>query len=177
MTPKLIGEMIGIVAIIVSFFIYLSNNRKRIILLKGVSDALWAANSFLLGAFTGGALCLVMVFRAYVFIHRLDKKWAQHRFWLWFFAVMCFVTPIVEILKTGTVALLPFVPVCGSVAAVFGFYDTNLTRIRALNLIGSLLWLTYAIYTNNITLTISGIVSICSILIGAWRAKTGRTPQ
>ena len=37
MSLKLIGELIGIVAIFESFFIYLSNRRKHIIFLKCIS--------------------------------------------------------------------------------------------------------------------------------------------
>ena len=101
MSFKLIGELIGAVAIVSSFFIYVSNNRKKIILVKGVSDVLWAVNSFLIGAFTGGMLNLIMVFREFVFYHRLDKKWAQHKIWLYVFCMVCFVSPVLSAAKGG----------------------------------------------------------------------------
>lgn len=171
MDLKLIGELIGIIAIIESFFIYLSNRRKHIILLKGVSDAIWAVNSFLVGAYTGGVLNLVMVGREFVFYNRIDRKWAQHKFWKYFFILMCFASPIIETVKTGVFNIVPFFPACGSVVAVFGFYDDNPKRIRILNFFASLPWLIYTIYTNNITSTISGIVGICSIIFGSLIAK------
>ena len=171
MSFKLIGELIGAVAIVSSFFIYVSNNRKKIILVKGVSDVLWAVNSFLIGAFTGGMLNLIMVFREFVFYHRLDKKWAQHKIWLYVFCMVCFVSPVLEIIKTGSFAILPFFPACGSVAAVFGFYAKKPSTIRALNVVTAVPWIIYSAYMNNITSCISGLVALCSILIGTIRAK------
>ena len=171
MNLKLVGELIGIVAIFESFFIYLSNRRKHIIFLKGVSDAIWAVNSFLIGAFTGGVLNLIMIFREFVFYNRIDKKWARHRFWMFFFIAMCFASPTIEIIKTGTFALLPFFPACGSVVAVFGFYAENPKWIRILNFLAAIPWLIYTAMTNNITSTVSGIVGMCSMIFGTVISK------
>jgi len=168
---KLIGEVIGIIAIISSFFIYVSNDRKKIILVKGISDVLWAVNSFMIGAFTGGVLNGVMVFREFVFYNRLDKKWAQSRIWLYFFCMVCFVSPVIEIIKTGSFVILPFFPACGSVAAVYGFYAKKPSTIRALNVVTAVPWLIYSAYMNNITSCISGIVALCSIAVGTIRAR------
>ena len=177
MNWKLIGEIIGVVALIESFFIYLSNDRKKILRLKGVSDALWAVNYFMIGAFTGGVLNMLMVFREFVFYHRLEKKWAQSRLWMYFFCMICFASPVIEFIKTGTFAILPLLPACGSVAAVFGFYDKNPTRIRILNFVTAIPWLIYNVYTQNITSTISGIVAICSIILGMVLAHREKKKQ
>ena len=171
MNYKLIGEIVGIIAIIESFFIFSSDRRKNIIILKGISDAIWAVNSFLIKATTGGVLNAVMIFREFVFYHRIDKKWAQHKFWKYFFCVMCFSSPAIEMIKAKAFLFLPLFPACGSVAAVYGFYDKNPTRIRILNFFATIPWLIYSIYTNNITSSISSVVSLVSILFGSLIAK------
>ena len=171
MNYKLIGEIVGIIAIIESFFIYLSNRRKHIIILKGISDAIWAVNSFLIGAFTGGMLNAIMVFREFVFYNRIEKRWAQNKLWKYFFCAMCFSSPIIEMVKARSFLFLPLFPACGSVAAVYGFYDKNPTRIRVLNFFATIPWLIYSILTDNITASISGVVSLTSILCGSLIAK------
>ncbi len=166
MNLKLVGELIGIISIIVSFFIYLSNSRKKILVFKGITDALWALNSLFIGAFTGFVINIIMIFREYVFYHRMSKKWAQHKVWLYFFCAVCFASPMIEIIKTGEFMLVPFFPAIGSITAVFGFYDTNPKRIRLLNFVATMPWFAYAIYTNNITLSLSSVITVGSILSG-----------
>lgn len=171
MNLKLIGEIIGIVAIVESFFIFLSNRRKNILKLKGVSDALWAANGFLTDSYTGGVLNIVMIIREFVFYNRIDRKWAQHIFWKYAFMLLCFASPVVEIIKTGRFDVVPFFPACGSVLAVYGFYSENPKAIRVLNFFAGLPWLIYYIFTKNISGTVSGVVSLCSIILGTLLAK------
>ena len=166
MNFKLIGEIIGIVAIIENFFIFLSNRRKNIIFLKGVSDVLWSVNSFMVGAYTGGVLNAIMIFRETVFYNRIDKKWAQHKFWKYVFILLCFLSPVLEIFKTGTFNIVPFLPASGSVLAVYGFYNENPKAMRWINFLAGLPWLIYNIFTSNITGTVSGIVGIASVFMG-----------
>lgn len=168
---KLIGEGIGIVAIIISFFVFLSNNRKKIIFCKGVTDVLWCFNNFMIGATTGAVLNIVMVFREFVFYNRLDKKWAQHKFWMVIFCAMCFASPIIEIINTGTFDILPFFPAVGSVFAVFGFYNTKPTRMRAFNFLASTPWLIYTIIEGNVTCAISTAIGMISAIVGEISAR------
>ena len=168
---KLIGEGIGVVAIIVSFFVFLSNRRKTILICKGITDVLWCANNFMIGATTGAILNIVMVFREFVFYNRLDKKWAQHKFWMVIFSVMCFVSPVVEIINTKTFNILPFFPAVGSVIAVFGFYNAKPSRIRAYNFLASTPWLIYTIMVGNITCAISTAIGMISAILGEIGAR------
>lgn len=171
MNFKLIGEIIGIIAIIENFFIFISNRRKNILLLKGVSDAIWAVNGFMVGAYTGGVLNVVMVMREFVFYNRIERKWAQYKFWKYVFILLCFASPVLEIIKTGTFDIVPFFPACGSVLAVYGFYSEKASSIRSLNFFATVPWLVYNIFTHNITASISCVVSLASILCGSLLAK------
>ena len=175
MSNKVIGELIGVIAIATSFFVFLSNQRKRILVMKGILDALWALNSFFIGAFTGVVLHFVMIFREFVFYHRIEKKWARSKLWMYFFCAMCFVSPMLEVIKQGAFIWVPFIPACGSVAAVFGLYDKNPQRIRIINFCASVPWLIYAIFTSNITQIISTLVVLGSIIVGAIAARGKKT--
>lgn len=171
---KLIGEGIGIIAIIVGFFVFLSNNRKKIIFCKGVTDVLWCFNNFMIGAITGGVLNIVMVFREFVCFNRVDKKWAQHKFWMYFFSAMCFVSPVIECINAGAINWFAFFPAVGSVFAVFGFYSTEPARIRWLNFAAAVPWFIYTLTVNNVTCCISTVVNMTSVIVGVVNAKRAK---
>jgi hypothetical protein len=61
---------------------------------------------------------------------------------------------------------ISFVPGIGSAFAVYGYYSNNPHLTRIFVLIGSALWLIYAIALFNWTGVISGIVSIVSLIYG-----------
>ena len=166
MEPALLAELFGILAMAVSFLIYLSNRRKQIIVLKGVSDVLWAANNFTRGAVSGGGLSVLAIFRSIVFYYRTDRKWAQSPLWKYAFCVLCFASPILEVINKQSFQLLPFVPAIGSVLCVYGFYAKEPSRIRLLNFIGQIPWLTYYLLSRNVSGTISCLIVVTSIVLG-----------
>ena len=170
----MVAELFGIAAMAVSFLIYLSNKRKQIIVLTGISDVLWATNNFTRGAFAGGGLSVLAIFRSFVFYHRVDKKWAQSPLWKYAFCALCFVSPVLEVLSKGSFRLLPFVPAIGSVFCVYGFYAKDPGNIRLLNFVGQIPWLTYYLLSRNISGTVSCAITISSIVAGtiaAWRNR------
>lgn len=170
MEPALLAELFGILAMAVSFLIYLSNRRKQIIVLKGVSDVLWAANNFTRGAVSGGGLSMLAIFRSIVFYYRTDRKWAQHPLWKYAFCALCFLSPILETVNFGALRLLPFVPAVGSVFCVYGFYARDPGRIRLLNFVGQIPWVTYYFLTRNISGTVSCLITVSSIAVGTFAA-------
>ena len=164
------GELVGVFAIAVSCVVFLSNQRKRILILKGVSDILWSANNFLLGALTGGLLNAVGLFRELVFYHRVEKKWAQSRWWMGLFCILCFVSPIIEIVGSGAFGFMPFLAACSSLLVVCGLYAKEPKNMRLLNLLSKAPWLIYQIFNHNITGTVSCLLTTGFIVFGAIRA-------
>ncbi len=157
---KLVAQLIGLVPLALSLFIFSINKRKKIILLKGCSDFLWAIHFFVLGEFSGGAINAVNTLRNIVFAQK-DKKWANHR-WI----------PLIFILFTTLSALPNFqgfkslLPLLGSCLAILGFWQTSVTVLRVYNLCGVVLWLIYGVWTVSVPTILCNVFSIISILVG-----------
>ena len=155
------GQIFGIVISLIGLFTYSSKKRDTILLIKGTADALSTIQQMLIGAFTGAMITLINILRSFVFFNREKKKWASHRFWLWFFVITIGSTPIFT--WAGFESILPM---AGSVIMVFGFYSLNPHNTRILALFGHGLWLTYGIVCFNAGTVISNAIYLCAAVIG-----------
>lgn len=66
-----IGQFIGIIAIIVSFFIYIQKSRGKMIFLNLVTDFLWGAHHLSISRYTAVATTGFAVFRELAFLKRV----------------------------------------------------------------------------------------------------------
>lgn len=164
-TLKLIGEIIGIVAIIEGFFVFLSSKRERILIFKFISDALWAVNQLLLGGYTGALLNGIAMGREAVFYNRDKRKWASSPVWLLVFMTVTAISPTVSLLggREGWYAILPAL---GSMAAVVGFYVRRPALTRYISFLANGLWLSYNIIIRNISASVSGVILLLSAAVG-----------
>ena len=97
----LIGNIIGVVAVIENIFIFATLKRKNILKFKFLSDALWFLNYLFLGALTGAVLNIIAMFRETVFSLRGKKKFASHFFWLPVFLLLTLISPTLDCIKAG----------------------------------------------------------------------------
>lgn len=164
-TMKLIGEIIGIVAIIEGFFIFLSSKREKILIFKFISDALWTVNQLLIGGYTGALLNGIAMGRETVFYNRDKRKWASAPAWLAVFMVITAVSPMMSLIsgKEGWYAILPAL---GSMAAVIGFYVRRPALTRYISFLANGLWLCYNVIIRNISASISGVILLLSAIVG-----------
>ena len=79
---KLVGEIIGILGIIVNFLIYQQKDRKKVLRVKLLSDITWSLHYGLLTAFSGMAVTLVGVARETTFI-LTDNKERKRKYFLY----------------------------------------------------------------------------------------------
>lgn len=77
-----IGQVIGGLAMIESFFIYQVSERKKMVALKLLDDVLWVLHFLLIGGYTAALTTGIAIFREIVFYFRGEKKWASHTAWL-----------------------------------------------------------------------------------------------
>ncbi|MBQ8341368.1 MAG: YgjV family protein [Clostridia bacterium] len=170
---KLIGEIIGFVAIGENFLIFLSNRRERILIFKFISDVLWAANNILLGGYTGAILNVVAMGRETVFYNRDKRRWASSPIWLVVFLLVTAVSPVMSLIsgKEGWYAVLPAL---GSMAAVIGFYSRKPTITRYVSFLANGLWLIYAIFVHNVSSIVYNIVLLTSAVTGLILAYVNR---
>lgn len=164
-TLKLIGEIIGWVAVAEGFLIFLSNRRERILAFKFIDDALWSVSFLLTGNYTGSILNAIAMGRETVFYNRDKRKWASTRFWLVFFLVVTAVSPLYSLIsgKEGWYAVLPAI---GSMAAVIGFYSRSADFSRYIGLFANGVWMVYNIICGKIPAITSSVILITSGLVG-----------
>jgi len=115
----------------------------------------------MIGAHTGALINAIAIGREFVFFHRDKRKWASHKFWLWFFVAIIGLSPLLT--WAGTESLLPM---AGSIVAVFAFYNRNPHTIRKLGIVTHLLWLIYTIIVFNIGGIMTNVIQICAAIYG-----------
>ena len=164
-TIKLIGQIIGWVAVAEGFLVFLSSKREHILIFKFIDDVLWAISLLMLGNYTGGILNAVGMGREVVFYNRDRRKWASSRFWLVFFLVVTAISPTYSLIsgKEGWYAVLPAI---GSLAAVIGFYSRSANMSRYIGFFANGVWLIYNVINKNIPASVSGVILLASGVVG-----------
>ncbi len=160
-------QIIGFIGVLISFFIYIFKDRRKILICKFTSDAVWSVHYFFVGAISGAALNVVGLFREIVFYNK-NKKWASHFIWPFVFISITIASCLIT--WQGPRSLLPMI---GSTFGVLGFYSTNPLLIRILSLPSILLWMIYGIISGSFPSLICNILSLTSIMIGLVRDIKG----
>ncbi len=158
-TLYIIGQILGVIVIIYSGFIYTSKKRDRILIMKLIADVMCTVQNLLCGAYTGAALLAIAVARDIVFLYKDKYKWANNFLWLVLFSVGMCVSPIVT--WAGWTSLLP---VLGSLILSIGLYSSNSKSTRLLGVIGQVLWTIYDVCNLNIA---GAIADGLSVVLGA----------
>lgn len=156
---KTIGEIFGLVAIIINFLIYQQKERESLLKVKLLSDLTWALHYGLLTAFSGMAVCLVGALRETVFIFTKDKN-DNRKYYL---VAFCLISLITSIFTMKDVYGL--LPALASLIAVFSYWQTNTTVTKILGLPISLTMLTYDFVRFSIMGITNEILTIISIII------------
>ncbi len=158
------AQIIGIIATIIALFIYTFRNRKKVLFAKLTTDVLWSINYVLLGQFTAAAINIINVGRETVFYNRVNKKWASHIFWLFFFISLTLLSSVFS--AGDNFSYINLLPVFGSVISAIALWNKDPFRIRLISLIGLSLWLIYSILIKSPTNIISNVFSLTSIIYG-----------
>lgn len=181
-TIKLIGLIIGYVAVAEGFLIFLSSRRDRILIFKFIADVLWSVSYLLQGNYTGGILNAIAMGRETVFYNRDKHKWASSRLWLVFFLIVTMISPMYSLIsgKEGWYAVLPAI---GSLAAVIGFYSRSANVSRYIGLFANGVWMIYNILSKNMPATLSsailmgsGVVGTIAMLVQRYHIKKASVP-
>ena len=152
------GQLIGIIAIGVSFLIYIQPSRFKMVLLKLVTDILWVAHHISISAYTAAVTTGIAILRELVFLPK--RKSTYNGFILFVFSAF-FVLAAVFTWKDGFSVL----PAIGSVLSTvaFGSYRTKLIRVFAL--LSSICMLIYGIHYFSIPIVTNEILVESSIFI------------
>ena len=158
------GQIIGYIAMAVSFAIFFSTRRSRILLTKTLADSLWALNMLLTGSYTGALISSVNIARGAVFYQRGKKKWAESYLWLILFLAATLVSPIIT--WAGPISILPAL---GSGAAVIGYFNKNPRITRLIALFVQIAWISYDVLVFNLPKLIADGLVFVSAIIGMVR--------
>ena len=155
----------GACGIISNFLIYTQNERRKMLFNKLVADCFWTLHYFMLGAWSGGAVCAVGILRESVFINS-DKKWAKGKKWLIVFLVLS---------ACGTALTWKnwfcILPALASAISVFSFWKGNPCLTKKLAFPISVSFLTYDIYCRSYTGTVNELFVLTSVFISGIKKR------
>lgn len=157
---RMAAQILGLFPMVLAFFTYLFNDRRKVIGLKMMSDLLWAVHFLMLGEMAGCVINLINTVRNVIFSRKDRKKWASH-----------ISIPILfcGLSMAGTIAVWDgarsILPLLGSALAIVGFWCSKPKMMRRFILPGVFLWLVYGIVTYSVSTIICNVVSIVSMMI------------
>ncbi len=160
----ILAQLLGFLGFIAGVIVFQSNHRQKMLFLKILASVLWMAHFALLGAWTGAAMNFIGAGRNYVFKQRINKPWADNKFWLFFFIIVFLLSIIFT--WNGVYSLFP---AGGMIMGTAAFWMKNPKYIRYLTLISSPLWLIYNIRVNSYAGMVTEGFTIISVLIGIYR--------
>ena len=153
------AQILGFVMMLVGFFVFYFKDRRKIIVTKACCDFGFAVHYFLLLQWTGAAVCAVNIFRGVLFSQRGRYRWADSVALPAIFLALTIGSSLLT--WTGSESLLPMV---GSCLALLGYWCTNTTYLRRLNLAGISLWAVYSVITMSIPSVINNLIYLASII-------------
>ena len=170
--PRLVaGQIIGFVPMVLSFFVYIFNDRRKTIALKTIMDMLWALHFFLLGASSGCVINMINSVRGVVFAQK-GKKWASH---IAIPIIFCVASAI------GTFAtwegVRSLLPLMGTTLAILGFWCNEPFMMRRYTVPGVTLWLIYGFIAGTVSGIICNAVSIVSMMIAEYNYRQQKRRQ
>lgn len=153
---------------------YQGKTQKQIILFQHITNVFAMIGYFLLGGFVGAMLCLLAIFRNFIFSLNVKHKWAHSNWWLVFFVLTYFLSYFCSFKFFGKEPtnfnyFVEILPAIGSCAHAVAFKSTNAKLVRLISLIASPFWLTYNILVFSIGGMINESFIIVSIIIGYFR--------
>ena len=163
-----IGQLIGVLAIGVSFLIYIQKSRYRMVFLKLVTDVLWVVHHLSISSFTAAATTGIAILREIVFLPE-GKKNKDHTLTLVLFSVL-FVAASVFTWKD----YFSILPAIASVLATLAFSSDRVKTIRIFALLSSFCMFLYGIHYVSIPTIINEMfveTSIIVSLIKEYRSK------
>lgn len=156
----IIGQIIGVAAMIESFFIYQVKERKKMIVLKLVDDLLWVAHFVMIGGYAAATTTGIAIFREIVFYCKADKKWANTLLWPIGFSVVFAACAIPSFQNLWGV-----LPSVASIASTWAFWLNNskVTKIMQLPTAGCML--AYDIVKTSYSGSLTQIVTLVSVVV------------
>ena len=158
----LIAQAIGVVALILSTLKFQFKRPHTIGLVNCCSSSLWAVHNFMLGGVSGAVISFINVIRIFAC---LNVTYSMRKYV--FYVTATLAALITFYMSEGIIAVLPFFAFCSA-----GYAYVLLDRpvlMRAMLIVGEILWMIYAVYIFSIPMALACALGIVSSFIGLYR--------
>jgi len=155
---QLIGQAIGVLAMIESFFIFQVTDRRKMVLLKLLDDVLWIIHFVLIGGYTGALTTTVAIFREIIFYFRGEKKWASIPLWAVGFSIV--FAACAPLSWTGIFSIFP---ATASVISTWVFWMKKTETAKLLQVPSAVCTLVYTLVYSSYSGTLAQIITLSSI--------------
>ena len=163
MLVEIIVQTIGFLAMGFGIISYQINKHKSIMILKTVSETLFAFQFFLLGSYTGLAMNAIGIVRNLTFA-KLVQKGKNTKPFIVLFAMIMIVAGIFT--WNGYISLLA---ICGKMFTTLAFGFKRPKMVRLVTIPSCLLWIVYDLLSNSIAGFLTEIFGLTSIIIAYFR--------
>lgn len=167
---QLIGQAIGVLAMIESFFIFQVADRRKMVLLKLLDDVLWITHFVLIGGYTGALTTTVAIFREIIFYFRGEKKWASSPLWAVGFSIV--FAACAPLSWTGIFSIFP---ATASVISTWVFWMKRTETAKLLQVPSAVCTLIYTLVYSSYSGTLAQIITLSSIGLFFIRKAIGKT--
>jgi len=164
------GQIIGIFALLAMVLSYQQKNRKVLLWLQMLSNALYAIHYGTLGAMTMVVMSMVNVARSFVFSMN-NTNWGKSRIWLYVFLALTLAGGIWA--WEGPLSLLV---IAATLLLTVTLYSDNLAFMRKMFLILPFFYITYNVVKGSWGGIGNDVFCIVSALIAIWRFDIRKKP-
>lgn len=157
-----LGQIIGVVAVVLSIAVYQLNNRVRMLQVAMASALFFAGSFFFLKAYTAVALNILGAVRCYAYFKVIPSKQTAWIFWL--FAILAIIAAAIT--WNGPVS---FLALAGTLLYGVAEWQRSPKYIRRLSLLGPPMWFSYNFLVRSYPGMFIEVFVITSNLIGQYR--------
>jgi hypothetical protein len=163
---EIIGQALSVIGMILTILSFQFKTKKQILLMQTAGSTFFLISYVLLGSFAAVYLNVVFLARNMVFYFKEDKKWAQHKVWLFLL-----LAAVVAAGCLGFRTAWDIVPIVGALFGTVAAYMRNENMFRLFKLGDSPCWLLYNASIPSIGGAVCEVFNIISITVGLIRYR------
>ena len=181
MDIRIVGQCIGIVAMIFNILSYQQKKQFTLIVCQLFGSSLFAVSFFMLNSPVGALLNALAAVRAVLFICE-EKVKARHPLWLGVFVAIYIAFYVMAFTVFGVEPkwynfLVELLPIIGMTALSIGFMKGSSKDMRRVAFVSSPCWLCYNIYSGSIGAIMCEVFCFTSTIIGVVRHDIKREKE
>ncbi|RAL57491.1 hypothetical protein BLD25_02435 [Candidatus Gracilibacteria bacterium GN02-872] len=158
-----IGQLVGIIALLVNIFTYISTNEKRFFVLMALTSFCWGFHFHLMGQMSGAVvnyfdiICSLLVLKS-----KGNIK---------VFSFLCVLYVVIGVLTIDGGNIFSAIPIINGVLTTYLLFYFSGVKLKIGLCVLLIAWLVYSISTHSIGSVISDFLLLISGIIGAVKIK------